>query len=90
MKRIAPVLAVLLLGCPAQPPPPRALPTDTADCAGACAHLRELHCPEGEPLEDGTSCTMFCEETQNSGHALRPSCVIHIKACAEVETICAR
>lgn len=89
MKRIVILFAVVLLGCPPRPPV-RVLPTDTASCDAACKHLQELHCPEGEPLENGTSCTMFCEETQSSGHALNPSCVIHIKKCAEVETICAR
>ena len=55
-----------------------------ADCPAACEKLRELGCPEGQPLEDGTTCEKFCKDTQESGHALRPSCVMNITACSQV------
>jgi hypothetical protein len=92
MKRGVVLFSVVLLGCPTRSniPNPRPLPTDTASCRTACDHLETLGCPEGSPLEDGTTCTKFCEDTQNSGHALNPSCVAEIKSCKEVETICAR
>lgn len=64
------------------------LPTDTPSCPTACQHLRDLGCEEGAPLEDGTSCEKFCEDTQNSGHALRPSCVMTITTCAELGPKC--
>ncbi len=63
-------------------------PTDTADCAGACQHLQDLGCEEGEPLEDGTTCEAFCEATQKSGHALRPACIITIPYCEAMEELC--
>lgn len=72
---------------PAELPPPR-LPTDTADCPAACAHLRALGCEEGQPLEDGSSCESFCEDTQNAGHALNPSCVKSIRRCEDLEPVC--
>ena len=63
-------------------------PTDTADCGAACQHLRDLGCEEGQPLEDGTTCEVFCVDTQQAGHALAPSCVVTITTCAELETKC--
>lgn len=91
MKRIVVLLSVVLLGCPAQGiPRVRPLPTDTASCRTACDHLETLDCDEGKPLENGTTCTKFCEDTQNSGHALNASCVANVKSCKEVETTCAR
>ena len=64
---------------------PANAPRDTADCSDACYRMRSLHCEEGEPLPDGTSCTKFCEDTQNSGHALRPSCIEKIETCSEID-----
>ncbi len=96
MKYFFIVLSLALLGCPPKDghdpviPTPRPPPTDTADCGKACDHMKELHCPEGEPLEDGTSCQKFCEDTQNSGHALNPSCIVKITTCKQIETTCAR
>jgi hypothetical protein len=55
------------------------------DCAGACQHLRDLGCEEGQPLEDGTSCETFCEATIKNGHALRPSCIKTLTSCDPVE-----
>ena len=68
--------------CP--PPVTPVAPTDT-NCVGACAHLQVLGCPEGDPLEDGTTCIEFCEQTQAAGHALRPSCIMTIKSCDPAE-----
>lgn len=62
-------------------------PTDTPKCADACIHLRELKCVEGTPLPDGTTCESFCESTQNSGHALTPSCVMRINKCSDMEQL---
>ena len=62
------------------------VPTDTPNCNSACARLNELKCEEGKPLEDGTTCETFCINTQNSGHALNPSCVMKITACDQINT----
>jgi hypothetical protein len=78
-------LAATLLGATCKPPPPQPVePKDTADCPAACEKLRELGCPEGDPLEDGTTCEVFCKDTQESGHALRPSCVMGITDCSQL------
>jgi len=70
------------------PKPDPKLPTDTHNCDDACTKLKSLGCEEGEPLEDGTSCVEFCTKTQESGHALNPSCVMTIKSCDELEPKC--
>jgi hypothetical protein len=62
------------------------IPEDTASCADACLRLAELGCEEGKPLADGTTCTQFCESTQESGFPLNPSCVKNIPACVEIDT----
>ncbi len=84
---LAILLGILLMGATCtdvQPPPIILEPTDTANCASACARLSELGCPEGEPLEDGTTCTMFCEETQKQGHPLNPTCVMDMTSCTQL------
>ena len=83
-------LAILLfaafsLGATCRPVPTPIEPLDTADCHAACVNLRNLGCVEGQPLEDGTSCREFCEETQRSGHALRPKCVMKISMCVDID-----
>jgi len=84
--------ALLVLAACSTPPEPKKpgvhVPDDTPSCPSACAHLRELGCEEGQPLEDGTSCEKFCEDTQNAGHALRPSCATTIQTCAELASKC--
>ena len=93
MKRILLMVALVfafaaLTGGHCKPPPTPIEPEDTADCAAACKRLQELKCPEGETLPDGTTCTKFCETTQQSGHALKPSCIVSIQSCAEMNTKC--
>lgn len=86
LRLLAPLLVFLATTastCEKKPDP--ILPTDTADCSDACDRLRELHCTEGEPAEDGTPCEIFCVDTQTSGYPLSPSCVKSIKACSEVD-----
>lgn len=78
-----------LTGCPGTTPAPTPAPTptpptDTSNCSKACDHMAELKCPEGQPLSDGTSCAKWCEDTQNSGHALNPTCAISIATCADL------
>lgn len=79
---------ILFSGCLFEPEP-TPTPVDPADahtCGSACKHLRALGCEEGQPLSNGTTCEVFCEETQASGHALRPSCVDDIKVCSEIDS----
>jgi hypothetical protein len=78
-------LALLTSCCKHYVPPVTPITPKDDNCAGACSHLVDLGCPEGEPLEDGTSCTEFCEATQSSGHALRPTCIISLKSCDPAE-----
>jgi len=85
---IASSVVLLLFSCGGQfdvVPTPH-VPTDTPNCASACAHLNELKCEEGKPLEDGTTCEAFCINTQNSGHALNPTCIMKITKCDEINT----
>ena len=76
---------LLLTGSTCNPKPTPHPAQDTDMCPAACERLRELGCEEGEPLEDGTSCEAFCVETQESGHALNPTCVMQIDSCGEIE-----
>jgi hypothetical protein len=92
MKYSAFVLVLMMLslsGCPKSQVVVH-VPDDTNDCPAACKHLRGedgsgLKCEEGNPLEDGTTCEKFCENSQNSGHALTPSCVLKITKCSDME-----
>lgn len=93
MKRLLLIaLVATLVACSGKPTPPPIVvePEDTADCGDACAHLLKLGCEEGKSLGDGTTCKAWCEETQRKGHALRPSCVLGITTCAELEPKCAK
>lgn len=70
--------------CNSRPPPIPIEPTDTANCSTSCEHLQKLGCDEGKPLEDGTTCTKFCEDTHKNGFGLNPTCVMGIKECSEI------
>ncbi len=73
--------------CNFRPPPVPIEPSDTNKCEAACANLRSLGCPEGQPLEDGTTCEKFCKDTQEAGHPLNPTCISTISSCDEI-TVC--
>lgn len=90
MKHFTLALAFLalsqIMGCAScEPKPTPHPPTDTDQCPAACEHLRELGCPEGDPLEDGTTCEKFCIDTQEAGHGLNPTCVKDITSCEEID-----
>lgn len=97
MKSALILAAVLLVGCPGPiPRPAPVIPTDTASCPSACQHLRDLRCPEGNPIPHpdhfddrsfDATCEKFCEDTQQSGHALQPSCVMRIRKCSDMESV---
>jgi hypothetical protein len=78
------LLGLILLGCGGSPPPVAIEPDGTEFCAEACARLNDLGCAEGQPLSDGTSCEVFCIQTQEKGHPLNPSCVAEISSCDEI------
>jgi hypothetical protein len=72
------VLALLLLGC-SHPPEPRpepdivvVVPDAGGACDQACARLRELQCPEGNPSPLGTPCETVC---LNAGALVDSVCV---------------
>jgi hypothetical protein len=90
MKGLIPlILCFGLMGCPHYVSPIVAIPYETSYCSAACQHLRDLKCPEGDPLPDGTLCEKFCYDTQKSGHDLHPECLAIIKACAD-QTLCTK
>jgi len=78
MRSLALILA--LVGCV---PPVVVVPNRDVDCPAACQRLRELNCPEGDPLPDGTTCEKFCSDTQKAGHDLHPECIAKIGTCAD-------
>jgi hypothetical protein len=81
------VLSLVLSGATCQAPvvPVIIEPGDTAMCPAACERLRVLGCPEGQPLEDGTTCENFCIKTQENGQPLNPVCVTTITVCSELD-----
>jgi hypothetical protein len=82
---------LVVVGCCPTPAPHAGL-GDVASCADACKHIgpQGLDCPEGLPLENGTSCQKFCEDTIGTGHALNPSCIVSVKTCSDIEKLCTR
>lgn len=79
-------LLILFSGstCQQRFPPMPIEPLDTDQCPAACEHLRELGCPEGDDLPDGTTCEDFCVESQKNGFPLNPTCVKGISSCLEI------
>jgi hypothetical protein len=68
--------AVLLTACPPEPVTPTPSPDGAAPvgpCAAACARLRDLRCPEGEPSPGGVSCEQVCAEV---GELMATSCIV--------------
>lgn len=89
MKRIfLLIVASLLIGCPNTNTPVHPAPLGGSTCELACAHLQELHCQEGEKLEDGTSCIDWCNYETKNGHAMNTGCVVTITTCQEMNTKC--
>ncbi len=56
------------------------------DCPLACQNLVKLGCEEGKPLEDGTTCEVFCRQSLTNGHNLKPKCVSSILSCDKIES----
>ncbi len=83
------LVTVLVTGCPQPAHPTVRKLEDTPSCAAACRKLEDMKCDIAQPLEDGTTCTKFCEDTQNNGHALKPSCILEkVSRCDEVDRLC--
>lgn len=70
------------------PVDPEPTPVPTEGCAGACYHMKKLGCPEGNDLEDGTTCTKFCEDTEKAGHPLNTECIIKAESCEAMKADC--
>lgn len=86
---VSTLFLLLTVACDREVVPDPHIPTDTHNCAPACANLQRLSCPEGDDLEvDGkvVTCADFCEETQKKGHALNPTCVAKINTCGAIDT----
>lgn len=60
-------------------------PLSDCYCPSACQNLRALDCPEGYPLDDGTTCEAFCSYNQKNGHDLYPKCVSKAASCEAAE-----
>ena len=95
MNRIFQSVAVILMAnflagasCFRNNPDPVDPPVPSEGCAGACAQMQKLGCPEGEPLEDGTTCAKFCTDTEAAGHAMNTECIIKVSSCEELKTSC--
>lgn len=76
-------VSVLALQHGCAPSAPPVVPTVTGDahastCADACARLRELHCPEGDPLPTGESCSAFCDRVDATSFLrVDVACIVH-------------
>lgn len=69
-------------------PTPAPLPPagSEADCTAACANMRRLHCPAGNPTEKGASCEAVCINIESSGYAtMSPLCVARAPSCDEAD-----
>lgn len=89
------LLATAAIGCRFFEIPDPVEPEDTASCGMACERMEnmplhpgsdEIGCVESKPLETGQTCTEFCEGFQREGIQLRPSCVVKLEYCSEIET----
>ena len=87
------VLVLIAAQCRHVPDP--VLPTDTAACHDACAHVRAAGCEIGNDTPEGMPCEIWCVETHNAGMPLRPSCWLTIPPgdltpplCQEIEERC--
>lgn len=80
------LLALLVAGCTLlpDPMPPRPVPADPSACPAICAHLRELHCPDGQPTPLGRTCEDVCTSGLASGLVnWDPDCMRHLPTCDE-------
>jgi hypothetical protein len=84
------ILSLFIIACSSTPKPTPHPPDDTPSCTTACQKMENMGCEEAQPAEDGTTCQKFCEDTQNSGHALNPSCIMQtsVRICADIQNIC--
>jgi hypothetical protein len=84
------VLLVTIACTPGPNPPPSPItPTGVrATCAGACANLRSLGCPDGDPTPEGETCEAICENARASdGARLDIACLQAASSC-EVAVEC--
>jgi hypothetical protein len=98
--RAALVLFLFCLGCgstSSSEPAPHITPQPGSDkCAAACAHMSATGpdggCDEAQPvvLKDGgaISCSDFCIYQQQNGVYWNTACLLTIKTCDEIETVC--
>jgi hypothetical protein len=50
--------------------------------------MKKLGCPEGDDLENGTTCQKFCEDTEEAGHPLNTACIIEATSCEALHSDC--
>ena len=68
-------VSVAACAASANTPPPDGAGTTSKKAAAVCAHLRELHCPEGETTH-GETCETFIAESNLSG-LISIDCILH-------------
>jgi hypothetical protein len=94
MKRLCTLclLGLLLAGCPPQDTIPEPVIPEvegTEWCKRAEENLLALGCPEGQPTKKGKRFADVCRETQDNGIDLNPKCLAGVKACSEIDKVCA-
>lgn len=94
MKRalIVAAFGLLLAGCPPEPQIPEPVIPEVSGsewCERAEKNLLALGCQEGQPTKRGKRFADFCRETQDNGINLNPQCLAGVKACEEIDKVCA-
>lgn len=87
MNKFLPFLLFLFSCVGRDPFVPSPVTKDVESCRSAETHLKELRCiPVEFPYtKRGKSFTQFCEETQNSGVYVNPTCLSHVSDCGEID-----
>ena len=61
--------------------PPKPINPDVFTCETACANMRTMSCPLGEPTAKGTTCEQVCENTLTGPARMDVECLSNAKTC---------
>ena len=98
MKKIIPILLLLISCCENMDPKPNiVVPTDINYCKAGCEHIANLPGQDGKKgclesrdliFPDGgkESCEEFCISTEKNGRAIEPKCWVNLQSCDQIET----
>ena len=84
MKPLLLALVLSCLGCGGACPT-AARPCPVGTCASACANLRTLACPAGNPTPAGVSCEDVCAAAQLNGIDFHTVCKTGATNCSTVD-----